>query len=306
MPRVTTMSLQLAALVLSAMIAAPAAPPADGRSPSSAADSQGANQIFDRALAVWRDRKYQPYMRYLIDVRANVKGRLYAEGFQAWVRTIDDFVITTQSPLYSSNQQVNPYGTRFSILGWDFQSGAGVNTPFGVPKISPFYSFGFVPQSAVDFHPHPNPENTSDANVLGTVTVTARYYNATMVGEEQCDTGMCWHLALQPVEDPGEYRVRAMWVDEDTFQPTRLTVAGIFNGCAASKVDWDVRYMNFHGQWLLREESTTQDVSDGGGLFGWGAATFHGLRYTLGHYHFLDSYNDFEFFDRGNTLATQE
>ncbi|HKW44480.1 MAG TPA: hypothetical protein VJN22_02420, partial [Candidatus Eremiobacteraceae bacterium] len=105
---------------------------------------------------------------------------------------------------------------------------------------------------------------------------------------------------------PGEYRVRAMWVDEDTFQPARLTVAGIFNGCAASNVRWDVRYMNFHGQWLLREESTTQDVRDGGGPFGWGAATFHGLTYTLGHYHFLDTANDFEFFDRGSTLATQE
>jgi hypothetical protein len=296
------MPLPLAALLISALIAAPADA---ARASTSAAATQGANEILDHALQAWRNRTYPPYMRYLIDVRANVKGRLYAEGFQAWVRTGDDFVITTQAPLYSTNQQANPYGTRFSILGWNFEAGSGVNTPFGVPRISPFYSFGFVPQSAVDFHPHPPTTNPSDANVLGTVTVTARFYNATLVGEEQCDTGMCWHLALAPVVDPGEYRVRAMWVDEDTFQPTRLTVAGIFNGCSATTVRWDVRYMNFHGQWLLREESTNQDVRDGGSLFGWGAATFHGLTYTLGHYHFFDNFNDYEFFDRGSTLATQ-
>ncbi|HEY5095871.1 MAG TPA: hypothetical protein VII69_12215 [Candidatus Eremiobacteraceae bacterium] len=297
------MPMFLAALILAVTAAAPLA--ADQSAPSTTT-TRSANDILDRALQVWRDRTYPPYMRYLIDVRAHVKGRLYAEGFQAWVRTMDDFVITTQAPLYSSNQMSNPYGTKFQIFTWTIDPSTGVNTPFGVPRISPYYSFGFVPQSAVDFHPHPVPGSTSDASVLGTVTVTARYYNATLVGEEQCDTGPCWHLALEPVEDPGEYRVRAMWVDEDTFQPARLTVAGIFNGCAASKVQWDVRYMNFHGQWVLREETTSEDVRDGGGLFGWGAATFHGLTYTLGHYHFLDQFDDFEFFDRGSTQATQE
>jgi hypothetical protein len=297
------MPIFLAALALAALAAAPVDA---GRATPRATPARSANDILDRALQVWRDRTYPPYMRYLIDVRAHVKGQLYAEGFQAFVRTMDDFVITTQAPLYSSNDQQNPYGTRFQILTWDIDPGRGVNTPFGVPKISPFYSFGFVPQSAVDFHPHPAPRNTSDANVLGTVTVTARYYNATLIAEEQCETGPCWHLALVPVEDPGEYRVRAMWVDEDSFQPARLTVAGIFNGCAASKVNWDVRYMNFHGQWLLREESTSDDVRDGGGPFGWGASVFHGLTYTLGHYHFLDAFDDLEFFDRGSTLATQE
>ena len=297
------MHLLILAIALSALHGAPAS---GGQSPAPAASAQNANAIFDQALQAWRNRTYPPYLRYLVDVRAHVKGKLYAEGFQAWVRTTDDFVITAQAPLYSSNQQINPYGTRFSILGWDIDPGSGVNTPFGVPRISPFYSFGFVPQTAVDFHPHPAAREGSDANVLGTVTVTARYYNATLVGEEQCDTGPCWHLALTPVEDPGEYRVRAMWVDEDSFQPARLTVAGIFNGCAAATVNWDVRYMNFHGQWVLREESTGQDVRDGGGPFGWGSSVFHGLTYTLGHYHPLDSFNDFEFFDRGSTLATQE
>ncbi len=297
------MHLLILAIALSALHGAPANA---GPSPAIAAPAQNANAILDRALQTWRNRTYPPYLRYLIDVRAHVKGKLYAEGFQAWVRTTDDFVITTQAPLYSSNQQISPYGTRFSILGWEIDPGSGVNTPFGVPRISPFYSFGFVPQTAVDFHPHPASRDGSDANVLGTVTVTARYYNATLVGEEQCDTGPCWHLALTPVQDPGEYRVRAMWVDEDTFQPARLTVAGIFNGCAAANVNWDVRYMDFHGQWVLREESTGQDVRDGGGPFGWGSSLFHGLTYTLGHYHPLDSFDDFEFFDRGSTLATQE
>jgi hypothetical protein len=297
------MHLMILALALSALRGEPSDA---GQAGANAASASNANGIFDRALQAWRNRTYPPYLRYLVDVRAHVKGKLYAEGFQAWVRTTDDFVITTQSPLYSSNQLISPYGTRFSIFGWDIDPGSGVNTPFGVPRISPFYSFGFVPQTAVDFHPHPTPREGSDASVLGTVTVTARYYNATLVGEEQCDSGPCWHLALSPVEDPGEYRVRAMWVDEDTFQPTRLTVAGIFNGCTASNVNWDVRYMNFHGQWVLREESTGQDVRDGGGPFGWGAAVFHGLTYTLGHYHPLDSFDDFEFFDRGSTLATQE
>src|SRR4029077_11495845 len=228
----------------------------------------------------WRNRTYPKYMRYLIDVRAHVKGQLYAVGFQAWVRTSDDFVVTAQAPLYSSNMVESPYGTRFSILGWDIDPHSGVHTPFGVPRISPFYSFGFVPESAVDFHPHPLPRPSPDTSVLGTVTVTARYYNATLVGEEQCDTGPCWHLSLTPVDDPGGYRVRGMWVDEDTFQPARLTVAGIFNGCAATGVNWDVRYMNFHGQWVLREETTTQQLRDGGGPFGWGASTFESLTYT--------------------------
>ena len=296
------MPLYLASLVLAALLAAPSGA---ARPAPNAATTGSANEILDRALQAWRDRKYPPYMRYLIDVRAHVKGKLYAEGFQAYVRTADDFVITTQAPLYSSNQQQNVYGTRFQILTWSIDPGSGIDTPFGVPRVSPYYSFGFVPQSAVDFHPHPPPRFGPDANVLGTVTVTGRYYNATLVGEEQCDTGPCWHLALDPVLDPGEYRVRAMWVDEDTFQPARLTVAGIFSGCAAAKVNWDVRYMNFHGQWLLREESTSEDVRDGGGPFGWGASVFHGLTYTLGHYHFLDAFDDLEFFDRGSTLATQ-
>ncbi|HLJ83762.1 MAG TPA: hypothetical protein VKT51_06295 [Candidatus Eremiobacteraceae bacterium] len=262
--------------------------------------------ILDRAVQMWRARTYPSYMRYLIDVRAKVRGSLYAEGFQAWVRTADDFVITQQAPLYSTNQQPSMYGTRFSILGWDFAPHEGVGTPYGVPRISPFYSFGFVPRSAVDFHPHPQSTDNANATVIGKVTATARYYTATLVGEEQCDAGPCWHLALTPVEDPGEYRVRGMWVDEASFEPERLTVAGIFNGCSATTANWDVRYMNFHGQWLLREETTTSSLRAGGGIFGFGSSVYDQLTYTLGHYHFFDSLDDYLFFDRGSTAAMQE
>ncbi len=287
----------------------PVAAHAQAPQPDSTTDTTtgtGGNKILDRAVQAWRDRDYPPYMRYLVDVRAKVRGSLYAEGFQAWVRTADDFVITQQAPLYSTNDQANPYGTRFQILSWDIDPGSGIDTPFGVPRISPFYSFGFVPRSAVDFHPHPQAVTNPNTSVLGQVTVTARYYNATIVGEEQCDTGPCWHLALSPVNDPGEYRVRGMWVDEASFQPVRLTVAGIFNGCSATTANWDVRYMDFHGQWLLREESTTATLRDGGGLFGIGSHDFQQLTYTLGHYHFFDEFDDYLFFDRGTTAAMQE
>jgi hypothetical protein len=288
----------------------PSAPPSSTTQPTPASCDPNAatkaEMILDRAVQTWRDRTYPPYMRYLVDVRAKVRGSLYAEGFQAWVRTADDFVIAQQAPLYSSNQQPSMYGTRFSILGWDFSPQSGVNTPYGVPRISPYYSFGFVPRSAVDFHPHPQSTNNANASVLGKVTVTARYYTATLVGEEQCDAGQCWHLALTPVEDPAEYRVRGMWVDEATYQPERLTVAGIFNGCSATTANWDVRYINFHGQWLLREESTTTSLRDGGSFFGLGSSVYDQLTYTLGHYHFFDSLDDYLFFDRGTTSAMQE
>ena len=301
-------------LALAAQSAQPAAaPPTQTQraadQPTPAADTGStdkANAILDRAVQMWRDRTFPPYMRYLIDVRGKIRNALYAEGFQAWVRTSDDFVITQQAPVYSTNQAADPYGTRFQILALDIDPHSGVNTPFGVPKISPYYSFGFVPRSAVDFHPHLPAADASSASVLGTVTVTARYYNARLIGEEQCDTGPCWHLALSPVEDPGEFRVRGMWVDEATYQPARLTVAGIFNGCSAVSADWDVRYMNFHGHWLLREESTNATLRDGGGIFGIGSAAYGQLTYTLGHYHFYDEFDDYLFFDRGSTAAMQE
>ena len=277
-------------------------------SPPTGADATMPGQaVFDRARDVLRTLRYPSFISFIVHVRSNVSGAPFAESFRSIVRSQDDIVLTHKTPIESTSKPDNPYGTAFKILGFraETHSKGHQEEPFGVPQISPLYSFGLRPYGEVlPLPPTPIPE-PSDLRSLGTIEAVAREYNVTLVGLEKYRVRWTYHLQLQPRERPDVYRLREMWVDTQTFVPWKLLSKGIFPKGPAAQVPWIVTYTMLRGYWVMAEESTTAPLRIGGFLQGSTGRGYQGLTYAFSDFQFPNGLEDFSFFDVGSSEAAE-
>lgn len=266
-------------------------------------------EIIHRVRDLLRSLRYPPYIAYAVNVRATIGNKPFAESFQSIVRTQDDIVATHSIPFATTNKPINPYGTDIQILGLRLHPGHTENheEPFGVPLISPLYSFGLRPPGegpTPSLFPTPEPQPT-DIRSLGQVETIAQDYEITLLGVEPYGSRYAYHLGLRPLGDPNTYRLRDLWIDTQAYVPRKLRSAGIFPQGQAASLSWDVTYSIVNGYWLMDRESTTTTVHTGGGLFGPKATAYEGLSYSLSDFAFPKRVFDFAFFNTGATEAVE-
>jgi len=275
--------------------------------PTGAAAGMSGQAIFDKAREVLETVRYPTYITFIVHVRSNTGGKPFYESFRSIVRAQDDIVLTHKTPIETTSKPDNPYGTNFAILGFTFQTHTKGHQeePFGVPQISPLYSFGLRPPGEVmGLSPTPAPE-PSDLRSLGHVEAIARDYDITLVDIRPYGVRWAYHLKLVPVERPDEYRLRDMLVDTETFVPWELTSAGIFPKGPASGVSWRVRYTIEQGAWLMTEETTSASIRVGGFMQSTTSRGYDGLTYTLTDFKFATTPSDFSFFEVGTSEASE-
>jgi hypothetical protein len=264
-------------------------------------------EILRRTRVLLQSLRYPPFISFVVNVRATIGSKPFAESFQSIVRTRDDIVATHTIPFASTNKPENPYGTDIMIFGLRFHPGHSQNheEPFGVPQISPLYSFGLRPPGEIlpSLFPTPEPEAT-DIRTLGRIETFAQDYEVTLAGIEPYAARYAYHLALRPVHDPGRYRLRDIWIDTKAFVPRKLRSAGIFPQGLASSLTWDVSYTIVNGYWLMDRESTDSIVHTGGGLAK-KVTAYDGLTYSLSDFTFPKHIWDFSFFNSGDSEATE-
>jgi hypothetical protein len=275
--------------------------------PNGSAATMAGQAIFDRSRDVLRSVRYPTFISFIVHARSNTGGKPFLESFRSIVRSRDDIVLTHKTAIESTSKPDNPNGTNIAIFGLTFPTHTKgyQEEPFGVPQISPLYSFGLRPiGESLPLMPTPEPEPT-DLRSLGRVEATEQDYDVTLVGIEKYRVRWVYHLKLVPRQNPDEYRLREMWVDTQTFVPWKLISEGIFPNGPASGVPWTVTYTIAHSYWLMAEETTSSTLRIGGLAQGTSSRSYDGLTYAFSDFLYPSDMQDFSFFDVGSSAAAE-
>ncbi len=267
-------------------------------------------QIFENALQELHSLTYPPYVSFLVTTHSSVDGKPFVESFRSLVRIGDDLVVTHPIPVSSTNKPESPFGFNINIpiLSQLFRhrNPDRHDEPFGVPEISPVYTFGLRPRAPLPQPGARTPAKDADVPTLARIRTVARNYDATLIGVERDRNRAVYHLKLQPLGDPGQYRIREAWVDTNTFIIWRLKMAGIFPSGPASTIPWDIEYTAVDGHWFIARESTASSVHTGGGfLADTAAARYDGISYAFSDFTYPRDLFDFDFFSEVKTDAIQ-
>lgn len=160
-------------------------------------------QIFSRAEDAWEARTLPAYVAFDTSItHRNVAGLITRGNEHVLLRTFDHWCATREV----DQEALEPKLSR------------------GPNCLGPAYSpLGFNISSVYPRSTQPDPFRPSSIPVIA--HVRAIHYTVSLVGEEPLDNARVYHLALVPLADPDRYPLRALWVDEATFQVRKLTYA---------------------------------------------------------------------------------
>ncbi|MDQ2681178.1 MAG: hypothetical protein M3Y21_09205 [Candidatus Eremiobacteraeota bacterium] len=229
--------------------------------------------IFAGARAYWEAQRYPRNIEYVVVIRVSdgaVKTNHYVTDYQARTNLI--YV----DPV-SSEERAHPHYVRgefnFGIMGAPIGKPDPPTDWLGVPIIAPNYSFGIAhytpPQQLTDKQliaiirreypnpmPTPTPKASSSLKIIGDVTATHRHYEMHLLGTEPYAEGLAYHLALRPLEDPGKYRLRELWIDTKTGATVKLVSAGNFTDGPETSVRWTVTFKQIAGVQYIDTETS--------------------------------------------------
>jgi len=158
-------------------------------------------QLFFRADDAWEARTLPAYVAFdtMISHR-DVTGNITRGSKHVVLRTFDHWLATVEidqgSAQPKTSRGLNCLGPAYSPLGFNISSVYPAST-----QLDPF-----VP---------------SALPVIA--SVRAIHYDVTLAGEERVDAAPAYHLILRPLSAPEHYPLRALWIDETSFQVRKLT-----------------------------------------------------------------------------------
>ena len=264
--------------------------------PPAATRGLSAATIFAKSRLAMYLRTYPRYVAYVIDVQANTNyGKHYHEGFRALLRTHDGALTVHSTPIYTSNQPPHPYGFSFFGINPEGKPRDHIDPPFGVPLMSATFDFDLA-RGPTPKHYGGEVPPEEQAPIIGRIAVYGADYDVTLLGEDTIDGAPVYHLALRPRDDPDRNRVREVWVDERTFDVRKLVTDGIFEKGPPTTVPWTVTFIDLHGWWFIRTETTGATLR-GPSHFLSPATEYEGITYTFGRYEYPGLISDLEFTD---------
>lgn len=187
-------------------------PAPQGLPAASAAPTLDANEIYDRARAAAYAARLPAFLSYETHATFARKGKIKAEHFRVVMRTADAKSYVT--PLPDSPRDRLDTTPRVQ------------DAP---PYLSPFNTFGLIERKAGEKPSRYEAPGTpapaaSGPPVIGSVTVTARPYDISLLGIETLGSRSVYHLVLHPVRDPVHRRLRELFVATDTYRLERAVI----------------------------------------------------------------------------------
>uniref|UniRef100_E6PJD4 Uncharacterized protein n=1 Tax=mine drainage metagenome TaxID=410659 RepID=E6PJD4_9ZZZZ len=248
--------------------------------------------IFARAQTHWMREVYPPYIKFTVAITVKEGGTWKTERYKSAYNTVDGAFNIDPVSDYQDTHPASGHG----VLLYLFFFPIGKPTPpinfLGVPKLSPTYTFGMAP-----FHPmaYPYKHSSSDIvaairkefhdlnprisspsasarkhlQVIATVSTVLRDYRISLVGVERISGHQCYHLSLQPLRNPGTFRLRDLWIDRETYATVQLRIASNFIHGPGSNVPWTVRFSRIAGIRYIKWERASVGIS------------YRGLIYTV-------------------------
>lgn len=187
-------------------------------------------QIFSRAEDAWEARTLPAYVAFdTLITHRDALGTVTHGTEHVVLRTFDHWCATVeidqglQQP--KTSRGLNCLGPAYSPLGFNISS--------------------VYPGSA-----QPDPFAPSALPVIA--RVRALHYDVTLAGEDRIDGAAVFHLALRPLTAPARYPLRAVWVDETTYQVRKLTYAETPGDWSAT-IDYSFKPFGPQAVWWISE-----------------------------------------------------
>lgn len=245
-----------------------------------AVDSNAGYEIFGKARLAWEAQRYPEFLEYDVSVTVTENGRLKTERYRSAYDATQDVVHFNS---VSDYERAHPY---YAPGGFGFTSpfdrihSTNASMDFlGIPMLAPNYSFGLgtTPRGSVEsgptdaqlveeirreFHdpaprnrPTPTPQPTPQLREIAVVEARSRAYAISLVGVEDASTRPAYHLHLQPLRDPGRFRLRELWVDTKTYAPIKLVEALNFVTGPETAVPWSITFDQIGGASYIATET---------------------------------------------------
>jgi hypothetical protein len=247
-------------------------------------------QIFGNARAYWHQQKYPTLLDYTIAVDIVEGGNERTERYGAEYDAVHGNVLVDPESDYQRDHPTVAKGINIGILGFNVNKPVPPVDWLGVPHLAPTYSFGMAPfvpaptptpfNSAAlvdeirkEFHdpnPRATPAATPTPNTLeeiATVYAHNRDYTIALLGTDTIDGHACYHLGLTPTRDPGRFRIRQAWIDEQTYATWQLQDASNFKAGPGTNVAWTIHFSQIDGAQYVREEDALAAMATGGEVY---------------------------------------
>jgi hypothetical protein len=265
-------------------------------------------EIFARSRAYWAQQRYPMLIDYKVAVDVVEGGKERTEDYISEYDAVKDRLQVDPESDYELARPAVAKGMNLKLCFALYGAGrcwAG-NKPqpsvdfMGVPHLAPNYSFGMAPfvpaptptplNSAAlvdeirsELH-DPNPRTTrlpSPTTGDGLLEIAAVYahnrdYTIVFLGTDTIDGHACYHLGLTPTRDPGRFRIRQAWVDEQTYAPWQLQNGLNFVAGPGTFVGWMIHFAEVNGALYIREEDALAPMSVGGEIYTKTAIRFEG------------------------------
>ncbi|MGB6985775.1 MAG: hypothetical protein WBD74_07370 [Candidatus Aquilonibacter sp.] len=259
-------------------------------------------QIFGNARAYWHQQRYPALLDYSVAVDIIEGGNERVEHYASEYNAVTNVLQVDPVSDYERAHPVHPKGINLNIMG-----AISLNKPMpspdflGVPYLAPTYSFGMAPfipaptptpfNSAAlvdeirkEFH-DPNPRATPSSSPspdpglqeIATVYAHNRDYTITLLGMETVDGHACYHLGLTPTRDPGHFRIRQAWIDQQTFATWQLQDALNFTSGPTTSVSWTIHFAQINGAQYVREEDALGPMKAGGEIYTKASVSFENV-----------------------------
>jgi hypothetical protein len=174
-----------------------------------ATSSLSPGALYDAAYDRWKGLPRAPYVTYDASVLATIHGKVRERRYRIAFRASDRQCLITGVPI-DARDRVDPPQVGDRCFGADF-------------------AFTFIPQKGgSDAIPlpiaseEPTPAASGAPRVIGSVSVRARPYAVSLVGDEDISGIRAAHLRLVPYRDPGHNVLRDLWIDRGDFAVVRL------------------------------------------------------------------------------------
>lgn len=232
-------------------------------------------QIYDNARTFWQAQRYPDRLDYTIVVRVTQDGQSKEERYGGTFDATTGVADVDPTSDYERDHKPTGSGVKLCLPFHCLTPPTTAGLDYlGVPKIGPVYFFGItrytphaanapddmalVKQIRDEFHdpnPHPTPIPSQDPRTpIATVVAHNREYSITLAGEEEVNGVECYHLGMKPLRDPGQYRLRDLWIDEKTFATVRANIALNFVSGPGTTMPWTIDFDDVDGRHYVRSE----------------------------------------------------
>jgi hypothetical protein len=240
--------------------------------------------IFARARSYWSSQAYPAQLSYLVTISGTAGGSTITNTYESSVNTLTGDISVHATSREEAAHPYVPHGVtvKASIhLGYAGKATLGAAPSvepndtigvtktirvskmqqfdlLGVPVLSPAYGFGLAAARLPDRSALPP---LPGLKTIASVSVTRRDYDIRYLDDAAIGGKPCYHLQLTPLRDPSKYRLREIWLAEDTYAPQQALIQGNFTAGPSPRLPWMIHFTTTGSVTYVASETAQSPVT---------------------------------------------